>query len=284
LKTGETKRNTRYYSFDACVDGKRTPSKVWTIAAKLKDGDVVECDVKEDTYQGKKQFVIDSYTIIEVDKEMSSKLFGIPNVDSRQLFADIMETVDGFSNEKYQDIANNILGAHKEAFMTAPAARGVHQAYEGGLIVHTHNVLKLCKMFAEQYPVDKDLLFCAAILHDIGKIFTYKMEENSIEFTLYGSLFEHLYVGTQLISDMWAGEPCNEKAYLMHCILGHHGKREWGSPVVPKLASAMLLHYADFVDSRMGILDESLKSSNTNGKFTDKVFFLENSEMLKEYI
>jgi len=54
--------------------------------------------------------------------------------------------------------------------------------------------------------------------------------------------------------------------HILHLILGHHGKLEYGSPTVPKTREAMLLHYADYVDAYMSSFDEATKDLREKGQ------------------
>ena len=51
------------------------------------------------------------------------------------------------------------------------AAKSVHHGFVGGLLEHTLSVTKLSAYFADNYKIlNKDLLVCAAMFHDIGKL------------------------------------------------------------------------------------------------------------------
>ena len=39
-----------------------------------------------------------------------------------------------------------------------------------------------------------------------------------------------------------------------HCILAHHGKLEWGSPVLPQTIEANIVHIADLLSSQINAL------------------------------
>ena len=55
-------------------------------------------------------------------------------------------------------------------FKVHSAAKSVHHGFAGGLLEHTLSVVKLCEYYVGAYPIlNKDLLFTAAICHDIGK-------------------------------------------------------------------------------------------------------------------
>ena len=43
----------------------------------------------------------------------------------------------------------------------------------------------------------------------------------------------------------------NLEMYLCHLILSHHGKYEYGSPRMPKIAEALALFQADLMDSQV---------------------------------
>jgi len=44
---------------------------------------------------------------------------------------------------------------------------------------------------------------------------------------------------------------------VLHCILSHHGRREWGSAVAPSSREAWLVHLADMKSARMDSYDKS---------------------------
>ena len=52
------------------------------------------------------------------------------------------------------------------------------------------------------------------------------------------------------------GFPPKLKNELVHCILAHHGKLEFGSPKVPAIMEAMALHMADNADAKLQTLKE----------------------------
>ena len=56
------------------------------------------------------------------------------------------------------------------------------------------------------------------------------------------------------------------KLQLFHCILSHHGSLEHGSPVVPMTREAMVLYYADELDSKLGAFDRIEKKDKAPGK------------------
>ncbi|BDG08034.1 3'-5' exoribonuclease YhaM family protein [Anaeromyxobacter paludicola] len=135
----------------------------------------------------------------------------------------------------------------------APAAKSIHHAYPGGLLEHTVSCLKLAHRLADHYPqVDRDLLVAGAFLHDLGKIRELSFERQ-IEYSDEGRLIGHLVMTAQWIHDKArrVGIPRDLEQHLVHLVLGHHGRYEYGSPKLPMTLEALLTHYLDELDSRV---------------------------------
>ena len=147
------------------------------------------------------------------------------------------------------------------------AAKTVHHGFAGGLLEHTLSVVKFCDYMAGAYPIlNKDLLFTAAICHDIGKTKELSsFPEN--DYTDEGQLLGHIVIGVEMIGDAVRNIPdfpeklANE---LKHCIVAHHGELEYGSPKKPALAEAMALNLADNADAKMQTLTELFKDKKGN--------------------
>lgn len=144
----------------------------------------------------------------------------------------------------------------RDAFSLAPAAKGIHHNYIGGLLEHTVNVLKavdaLYPVFAS-FGLHRDLLIAGALLHDIGKIYEYAYTK-MIDMTPPGRLLGHVYISAQLVDQeilKIAGFPEELRMQLVHMILSHHGELEYGSPKVPMTKEAMFLHMIDDLDAKM---------------------------------
>ncbi|RAP47173.1 MAG: hypothetical protein BZ136_06640 [Methanosphaera sp. rholeuAM74] len=144
----------------------------------------------------------------------------------------------------------------EDRFVNAPAAKIHHHNYRGGLLVHTNEVVKICKTLCDIYPtLDRDLLISAAILHDIGKIETYDYDDGEIEVNSRGALIDHIFIGANLVQSFMRKEGVDEDTMikLTHIILSHHGDVEkgWGSSISPKIAEAVALHHADDMSAKL---------------------------------
>ncbi len=148
------------------------------------------------------------------------------------------------------------------AFQTHSAAKSVHHSFSGGLLEHTLSIVKLCEYYVNAYPVlSKDLLYAAAIFHDIGKTKELSsFPEN--DYTDDGQLLGHIVMGVEMISEAIRnieGFPAKIASELKHCVIAHHGELEYGSPKKPALMEAVALHYADATDAKLQTFTEILK-------------------------
>lgn len=152
-------------------------------------------------------------------------------------------------------------------FKSHSAAKTVHHGFAGGLLEHTLSVVRFCEYMVGAYPIlNKDLLYAAAICHDIGKIKELSaFPEN--DYTDDGQLLGHIVIGVEMISDAARGIPgCPPRlvSELKHCIVAHHGELEYGSPKKPAIAEALALNFADCTDAKMQTLTEIFKDKNSN--------------------
>jgi 3'-5' exoribonuclease len=140
----------------------------------------------------------------------------------------------------------------------APCTRAGHHAYLGGLLEHSVAVATLALECCQLHPrLDRDLLICAALVHDIGKTreFSYGAE---IALSEAGRMLGHVQLGLRLLDHLAPGElPVPRRLALEHCVLTHHGPegapgRRFGS------AEALALH-------RLNALDASVKGALEHG-------------------
>ncbi len=151
-------------------------------------------------------------------------------------------------------------------FKAHSAAKSVHHGFAGGLLEHTLSVVKFCEYMVGAYPIlKKDLLYAAAICHDIGKVKELSaFPEN--DYTDDGQLLGHIVIGVEMISEaarVIPGFPEKLAGQLKHCIVAHHGELEYGSPKKPALAEALALNFADCADAKMQSLTEIFKEKST---------------------
>jgi 3'-5' exoribonuclease len=144
-----------------------------------------------------------------------------------------VEELDGFLEHLAREVYDPDLRALLDAFLgdevfradfrRAPCTRSGHHAYLGGLLEHTVAVATLAFETSTLHPrLNSDLLVCAAILHDIGKIREFELSAE-IALTEAGALVGHLALGVEMLNERAGAIPATKLHALTHCILGHHG-------------------------------------------------------------
>src|SRR6202035_5443656 len=106
--------------------------------------------------------------------------------------------------------------------------------------------------------IDRDVAVTGALLHDIGKLEAYDMEDGAIEMSDLGRLYGEIPLGyyrVRRLIDELEGFPAELERALLHIILSHHGSLEHGSPVIPCTREATLVHMIDNLGGRLGSFD-----------------------------
>ena len=128
------------------------------------------------------------------------------------------------------------------------------------------------------------MIVAATILHDIGKLRELEYHPVEAKYTKEGCLIGHVLMGRDLVRDAARkieGFPEETLLLLEHAILAHHGKREFGAPIVPQTLEALLVSFVDDLDAKMNIAARERLTRTTDGEFTDKVFALDNRRFYK---
>ena len=148
-------------------------------------------------------------------------------------------------------------------YATAPAAKGNHHAYLGGLLEHSLSMArigaKLSRHYAHYYPgmLNQDLVIAGCVLHDVGKCFELEFSRG-FRYSDSGQMVGHITQGVELVTKLAQRVspplPSNMIMRIKHLILTHHGRLEYGSPIKARTPEAVLLHQIDMIDSRMGMV------------------------------
>ena len=185
--------------------------------------------------------------------------------DVEGMYAELISYVKQIENKYLRQLAEYYFindAAFVKRFKEHSAAKTVHHSFAGGLLEHTLSIVRFCEYLAKTYPLlSKDLLYAAALFHDIGKTKELStFPEN--DYTDEGQLLGHIVIGVEMISEgvrNIEGFPEKIANELKHCVAAHHGEFEFGSPKKPAIPEAVALHYADATDAKMQTLTEIFK-------------------------
>lgn len=253
--------------------------------AKFQTGKVVFVRGMRDSYQGKSQVKIKQLRLAEEGEPNDPGLY-LERVEVKRedIKREIDEAIFLIREPNIVRIVHKILNTVEEDFYSYPAAKRFHHAMVGGLSFHTVSMLRIAKSLLKIYPdLNASLLIAGIILHDIGKTIELSGPV-STEYTLKGKMMGHIVIMSELIDQACREININSEmesiVLLKHVVLAHHGKLEFGSPVVPQIVEAELIHQIDLMDANLNMmLSETAKVEG--GEFTEPIFALDRRQFYK---
>ncbi len=236
------------------------------VEESVRADDVVHITGEIQEYQGSLQIKVVAMDKMEEDEYNPSLFLPVTERDVEEIYIAILKLIEAIDNEDLRNLLNTIFGnaEFKKDFLRAPAAKGWHHSYLGGLAEHVHDMARFALRAAEIYPeVDRDVLVSGILLHDLGKIQELSVT-NHIDYSDRGRLLGHITMGIEFLDECLRGLehfPRELELHLKHIILSHHGALENGSPVLPMTVEALLVHYLDNLDAQvrgtLQVLDRS---------------------------
>lgn len=234
--------------------------RVWDnadeVAATFEKDDFIEIRAKASVYLGKMQLIISQLRQLP-DGEVNLADF-LP--ESPRPVEEMCRELDTLLGSICDPWLSRLMARFRmdEPFMvlyrTAPAAKGMHHVYLGGLLEHSLSVASLVDRIITQYDgLNRDLLVAGALLHDVGKVREMSYLR-AFDYTDEGKLIGHITIGVEMVHEKIVqidGFPQELAILLKHMLLSHHGQYEFGSPKRPKTIEATVLNYLDDMDSKI---------------------------------
>lgn len=256
------------------IDAKKWEANETDIQA-FKVGNVLSILVDPINYRGAMQLKIVAYEHLK-DYKDKKELIIEPPVSKIQLEKDFNYFINQIDNADVKAIINDIIKDVYEDFIYHPAAKSNHHEYTSGLLHHEVSMLRLAEAIIPLYPsINKDLLYGGIILHDLGKL---KELSGPIttEYTTEGRLLGHISIINAQISKSAEklGITSQVVLLLQHMVLSHHGKLEYGSPILPHTLEAEVMFLIDNMDSKITMINKALENLDDN-TFSNKIMPLE---------
>ena len=232
---------------------------------------------RSELYQDNLQIVVNTVTPIDPAKVSVDDFLARTTNDVGQMFADVKEVVAGLQNADLKALCEAFLAdeALMADFCKAPGGMKVHHGYIGGLLEHTHNMLRVAQAILPLYPhVQRDLVLAGVFLHDMGKTqeLAYDM---AFAYTDSGQLIGHITKTMVMIQQKadtlrTNGRQISQEALdaLGHIVLSHHGQLEFGSPKLPATAEAFMVYYLDDLDAKMNQVNAAIEGELSDANWT----------------
>ncbi|UXV31281.1 3'-5' exoribonuclease YhaM [Mammaliicoccus sciuri] len=262
-------------------------AKVWTVTnediqllvpetiIRVK-GDVID-------YRGRKQMKVNQFRVaVDEDNVKLENFLEAAPLSIDDMSEEIMTYILDIENAKLQRITRILLKKYQKEYFIFPAASSHHHNFVSGLSYHVVTMLRQAKALCDIYPIlNRSLLYSGIILHDLGKV---KELSGPVatSYTVEGNLLGHISIVSDEIAQVAKEHNIEgeEVLLLRHLVLSHHGKLEYGSPKLPMVKEAEILHFIDNIDARMMMFKKHLKKVD-KGQFTERIFALENRQFYK---
>lgn len=193
--------------------------------------------------------------VLKLMEELKSKLLSVQNPHLKLIVQSYFEDA-----------------ALMEKFQRAPAGIKTHHAYEGGLLRHVVDIIRIAEGVAPAYPqLDLEMLLVGVFLHDLGKVSELSFDAD-LSYTDPGQLLGHLVQGVAELEvrvgkiAKATGTEIPEKVVwrLQHMIVSHHGQLEHGSPKLPMTLEALVLAHIDNMDAKVNSALEVIESDRNS--------------------
>lgn len=236
---------------------------------RFERGDLVRVGARAELFRGQLQLAIERIARVELSDEDAARFLPVSRRDLDELEGFYEHLARELYDPGLKGLLQSLLGDRelraelRRAPCSLPSAgtgrsASVHHAFLGGLLEHTVAVATLAVELCAVHPrLDRDLLLCAALVHDVGKTREYSYGAE-IARTEEGRMLGHVELGLRLIA---AHAPTSltaeRRLALEHCVLCHHGS-EGGGGQRPASAEALAL-------ARLNALDAGVKGAFEQG-------------------
>jgi 3'-5' exoribonuclease len=232
---------------------------------------------RSELYQNNLQIVVNNVSVVDADKVRLEDFLARTDKDTKKMFDELKSILARIKHPQLRALVNEFLSDQElmRKFVNAPAATVLHHNYLGGLLEHTHNMLRAAAAVLPLYPnVQAEVVLVGIFLHDIGKTeeLTYDM---AFSYTDSGQLIGHIAQGLLMlkqIADSLAakGAPVDKSVLdaLGHIMLSHHGEYEFGSPKLPATPEAFMVYYIDDLDAKMGQVTAAIENEPSDASWT----------------
>jgi len=276
-----TTRGDLYMAMFLCDKTGQLNARMWqateTVYKALPKPGFVRVQGRSELYQNSLQIVVNTISVIDPAKVRIDDFLARTTKDVDQMFEELKKLVGRIKNPQLRVLAGEFLADDElmKKFCTAPGGVKLHHDYIGGLLEHTHNMLRVAVALLPLYPnVQADLVLAGVFLHDIGKTeeLSYDM---AFSYTDSGQLIGHIVKSLLMVNQKAdalkaKGTEIEQTVLdaLSHIILSHHGAYEFGSPKLPATAEAFMVYYIDDLDAKINQVTSAIDNEPGDSDWT----------------
>ncbi len=275
VSRNETRNGKPFLALTVIDSSGEIDGRVWENADRyLKEcppGGAIMLKGQAQSYKGVLQLRIDHLEKHDLPAEELGRFIPTTGGDIKSMAAEMVNFAKSIADPHLRGLTLSFLqdSAISSLFKKAPAAKQMHHACLGGLLEHTLGVTRLAEAISNLYPaVDRSLLLAGAILHDLGKLIEFSYESFPYDYSDRGRLVGHMVLGIEMIQEKVGGLsdfPEETATRLKHLILAHHGRHEFGSPVLPMMLEAFILHFIDDLDAKVDYITGLARKTDNPG-------------------
>lgn len=291
IKTIDKKVNVKgaaYLDMMLCNKEGEIPAKLWDynelIHGEYTPGEVIKVRGSVTQFNGNDQLRVDKIRHVEANDGINIADF-VPTADysGEMMLGEIMNIIAAVEDDELQRLTYSLVKDCENELLHWPAAFKLHHAIRGGLLYHTLSILRLCEGVCRIYPsVDRDLLMCGAIVHDLCKIDEFNLSSAGLVtgYSVKGELIGHLVMGAMKIEKKASelGIKGEKAMLLQHMVISHHGEPDFGAAVRPMFLEAEILSQLDKLDATIYEINEAVAGVN-EGEFTQRMWALDNRKL-----
>jgi 3'-5' exoribonuclease len=276
-----TTRGDLYIAMHICDRTGQLNGRMWqtteAIYNALPKPGFVHIQGRSELYQNSLQIIINNISIVDASKVRIDDFLARTDKDTKQMFEEVKKIVGRIKNPQLKALAGEFLADAElmEKFRNAPGGMKLHHSYIGGLLEHTHSMLRAAVAILPLYPnVQADLVLAGIFLHDMGKTeeLTYDM---AFSYTDSGQLIGHVVQSLLMINQKAdalkaKGTQIEQTVLdaLGHITLSHHGQYDFGSPKLPATAEAFMVYYIDDLDAKMSQVTTAIDNEPSDSNWT----------------
>lgn len=180
---------------------------------------------------------------------------GLEPADREEVYKELEAYINKISDEKLRTFVADIYAKNKETILTAPGAKMMHHNYIGGLMIHTLECLQYADVNLDAFfqRVNRDEVYAACLLHDIGKIFEYTVDLES------GLIdYDEDFRKEWITHSQYGFSICMNAGFkrIAKMIAAHHARADWGAIVDLDTKDLepiyYLIHHLDDLSAKFG--------------------------------